>query len=232
MDKLEILPTSSLIQRLPDTTSTKIRIENILTLDEKFNDFLKILEPYKLKCIARNCSNFYYDKKENIDYERKETDAEHVCSTQKLSDYFLFTEEEFKDLDRLKVYELVLYHDDIEIDAWDKCMSDTEWRKNKSDNELSCLENLASKYPKKLQNRLIELDTEYRNQLTLEAKFVNAVDKMDALVHELQYPKDRWPKWFTEESVRKWFQPHFEYSPTFMTYFENIMKYLKINNYF
>ena len=231
---MEILESDvhSLQQINPDTTGTKIQIENLLTLDENFNDLLKILELYKLKWVARNCSNIYHDSKENIDYNRKETDAEHICLTQKLCDYFLFTEEEFQYLDRLKVYELALYHDDIEIDAWDLCISNIEWRKNKSQNELACLENLASKYPTKLQNRLISLDTEYRNKITPEAKFVNAVDKMDALIHELQYPKDRGPKWFTEEVVRTVFQLHFEYSPTFMQYFENIMKYLKINNYF
>ncbi len=232
---MEILETCvlALKQINPDTTSTKVKIENLLTLNEDFNDFLKILEFYKLKCVARNCKNFYHDSKENIDYERKETDAEHICSLINLADYFIFNYPEFSSLDRLKVYDLIKCHDDLEIITEDTCISDETWKETKKKSEEEALPIFIESIPKNLKNRTLDLINEYKAWITLEAKFVKAVDKIDALVHELQYPKDRWDETtFTEKNVRKWFQPSLEYSPTLLKYFENIMKYLKINNYF
>lgn len=216
----------------PDITNIKVKIENLITLDENFNDFLKILELYKLKCVARNCSNFYHDTKENKDYERKETDAEHISSLINLADYFIFSETEFNNLDRLKIYDLIKCHDDPEIITEDTCISDEAWKEIKKKSEDEAIPILIGKLPEKLKQRRLKLINEYREWITPEAKFVKAVDKIDALIHELQYPKDRWPKWFIEKNVRKRFQPSLEYSETLMGYFENIIKYLNINNYF
>lgn len=212
--------------------NTKKELNETIMLDENFEDFLKIIETYKLKKVARNCSNFYHDSKEKIFYKRKETTAEHIYSWLKLADYFLYSEKEFSALNQLKVYELFMYHDDVEIETEDTCISQTKIRENKDKNERGALPILANKYPEKLWDRLIKLDTEYRNMKTPESKFAHAIDKMDALVHEIQYPQDRGPKWFSEENVRKRFQPTFEYSPIFMKYFESMIIYLKTNNYF
>ncbi|EKE30206.1 MAG: hypothetical protein ACD_2C00027G0019 [uncultured bacterium (gcode 4)] len=197
-----------------------------------FWDFLQILETYKLKQVARNCSNFYHDSKENIYYSRKETTAEHVYSTLKLADFFLFSEKEFSGLDRLRVYSILLYHDDIEIETEDTCISDTEKRKTKSEEEIAKVPILAAKYPKIISKIFSESDDEYRTNLTSEANFAHAIDKMDALVHELQYPADWGPKWFTRDNVIKWFRPSFEHSPTFLRYFDAILRFLEENHYF
>jgi putative hydrolase of HD superfamily len=197
-----------------------------------FNDFLKITETYKLKEVSRSCSNFYDCEKENVRHERKETTAEHVYSCLKLADYFLSTEKEFSKLDRLKVYELLMYHDDIEIDTEEISISEREKRENKEALEKAALPILASKYPEKLKEKLIIMDSEFREERTLESKFAHSVDKMDALVHELKYPEDWGPKGFGEKNVRDWFQPAFEHSSTFSEYFENIITYLKENGHF
>lgn len=203
-----------------------------LLSNEALTEFLKILETYKLKQVARNCSNFYHDSKEWIDYQRKETTAEHVYSSLKLADYFLYSEEEFSTLDRLKIYSLLMYHDDVEIETEDTCISQVEKRKSKNIEELHAVPILAAKYPKVIWKIFSDYDAEYRNNSTPEAKFVHAIDKLDALVHELQYPQDWGPKWFTQDNVIKWFQPSFEYSPTFMAYFRTILNFLEKNNYF
>jgi len=197
-----------------------------------FKDFLKIQELYKLKEVARNTSNFYYSQREDIQYERKETTAEHVFSSLKLADYFLSTEKEFENLDRLKVYELLMYHDDIEIDTEEISISERDKRKNKENIELKALPKLANKYPKKLKNKLLKMDNEFRELKTQEFKFAHAIDKMDALIHELKYPQDWAPKGFDEKNVKEWFQPSFEYSSTFLKYFKQIIEYLKKNVHF
>ncbi|HBA45105.1 TPA: hypothetical protein DCZ31_03970 [Patescibacteria group bacterium] len=165
-------------------------MEKLLVIDPDFEDLYRILTVYGLKKVARNCSNFYHDDKENIDYERKETTPEHVFSCLKLADFFLFSEEEFADLDRLRVYELLHYHDDIEIKTKDTCISKEAERIDKNERELMAIPILAAKYPRKLQARFIALDKEHREAKTKEGKFSQAVDKMDALIHELEYPQD------------------------------------------
>ncbi|MCK4429211.1 MAG: HD domain-containing protein [Candidatus Aenigmarchaeota archaeon] len=197
-----------------------------------FEDFLKVLESYKLKQISRNCSNFYYCEKEDVKHKRKETTAEHIYSSLKLADYFLLTEKEFSQLDRLRVYELLMYHDDIEIDTKDVCISNREERKYKNEKEVEALPGLASRYPSKLGEKLLKRDSEFRERKTPESQFAHAVDKMDALIHELEYPQDWGPKGFDEKNVRVWFQHAFDYSPTFSKYFEYIIKYLNDKGYF
>jgi len=216
-----------------DFTENKNREDNlILNLsNKKYLVFLEILEMYKLKHIAKNCSNFYYDSKEDINYKRKETVAEHIYSSQKLADFFILNEKEFLKLDKLKILELLMYHDDIEILTQDTCISQEEKRKIKSIEETLLIPILSNKYPNIQKDKLLILDKEYRENITMESKFANAIDKMDALVHELQYPADWKFKWFTEENVIKWFQPSFEYSQTFMKYFQLILEFLRENDY-
>ncbi len=200
--------------------------------DKTFANFLKILVLYKLKQIPRNSSNQYHDEKEGVFYRRRETDAEHVYSSLRLADFFLTSETEFADLSRLRVYELIMYHEDVEIIARDTGISEIEKRKNKEKKEREALKILHPRYPAHLDDKLILLDAEYRERHTEESKFAKGIDKLDALVHELQYPTDWGPKGFDEKNVRAWFQPAFEYSPTFMAYFEKIIEHLNQNGYF
>ena len=187
---------------------------------------------YELKTIPRNSSNNYYDEKDKIFYERRETTAEHVYSCLRLADYFLTTEPEFIDLDKLKVYEILLYHDDIEIITRDIGISQRKSRINKENQELEALPILYKKIPLELNKKLIMLDNEYREKHTQTSKFASGIDKMDALVHEIQYPNDWSPKGFNERTVREWFEPTFKYSSTFMNYFEKLVQQLDNNGYF
>lgn len=198
----------------------------------KFNNFLQILELYKLKQIPRNSSNHYDDEKDGMSYQRRETTAEHVYSCLRLSDFFLSTESEFSNLDRLRVYELIMYHDDVEIITRDTGISERKKRERKEEQETAAVSILYRRLPTGLDQKLLDLDGEYRLKVTDESKFANAVDKMDSLVHEFQYPLDWGPKGFDEKNVRNWFQPAFEYSFTFMKYFETTIQYLDSHGYF
>jgi len=198
----------------------------------ELEDFLDILEAYKLKEVVRDSYNRYWDEKDEINYKRRETTAEHVYSTLKLADFFLTKEEEFADLDRLHVYELLMYHDDVEILTRDVGISQRGEREDKEKEEREALPQLADSYTNVLGDKLMWLDSEFRAKETEEAKFANAVDKMDSLVHELDYPQDWLPKGFDEDHVRKWFRPAFDYSPTFKNYFEGLMQYLNEQGHF
>lgn len=216
-------------------------LEWISTFKDKYLDyinpslqnFLRMLTVYEIKTISRNCSNHYFCEKTQEHIERKETSAEHVTSCLKLADFFLLTEEEFFHLSRLEVYDILLYHDDIEILGDDTCISDRKWRQRKDLLETELLPCLASQYPEKMWEKLMKLDNEYRNGQSEEVLFAKAIDKLDSLIHELKYPQDWWPiKNFDERNIREWFQPAFEFSPTFMKYFEDLISFLRKNKYF
>lgn len=200
-------------------------------MTDELKELLKVCELYKLKEVSRNNSNFYFCPRANIEYRRKETTAEHVYSCLKLADYFLSTKD-FSDLDRLKVYELLMYHDDIEIDTEDVCISNRERRKTKDEEERLALPGLAARYPDVLKEKLIEMDTEFREYQTAESKFAHVIDKLDAFMHELKYPKDWGPRGFVEETVREWYGPPFSQFPAFARIFEELIKYLEGNGYF
>lgn len=198
----------------------------------QFANFLQVLEFYKLKQIPRNSTNSYHDEKDNVSYQRRETTAEHVFSCLRLADFFLTTEPEFASLNRLKVYELLMYHDDVEIVTRDVGISDREKRSYKEKAELEAIPILSQRLPDGLDKKLLEMDKEYRSKISSESKFANGIDKWDSLVHEFQYPLDWGPKGFDEKNVRAWFQPSFEHSPTFMKYFEVTIHHLESQGYF
>lgn len=200
--------------------------------NDKFNNFLKITEFYKLKQTPRVSSNHYYDEKDSIFYKRRETTSEHVQSCIKLADYFLLMEPEFLKLDNLKVLRLLSYHDDVEIETKDVGIAEIEKRINKEKEEFAAILILAKKVPKGMDYILKKYDAEFRSGITEESKFALTIDKLDSLVHEFAYPKDWGPKGFDEMFTRKLFQKPFEYSPTFKDYFETMMTYLRKNKYF
>ena len=148
---------------------------------QNFSEFLKVYNTYKLKGVVRNLINSYYDEKDNIEYSRYETDAEHVYSALKLADFFLTNEPEFKDLDRLHCYELLMYHDDVEIITRDVCIFDIEARKTKEIEELNSIPELAKLYPKNISDKFIRLDKEARELITKESIFAKSIDKLDGI---------------------------------------------------
>jgi putative hydrolase of HD superfamily len=198
----------------------------------QFNEFLKVLELYALKKIPRNSTNEYFDEKDKVSYRRRETTAEHVYSSLRLADYILTVEKEFALLHRLTVIDLLLYHDDTEAETGDTGISERDKRGSKNLEELAAIPLLAKRYPHMLDSKLVQLDREYRLARTPEAMFARAIDKMDALTHELQYPEDWGPKGFDEKNVRDWFQQAFSYSMTFTNYFEALVSHLRENGYF
>lgn len=143
----------------------------------KFNDFLKITEFYKLKKNPRNSSNHYHDEKDGQFYKRRETTSEHVQSCGKLVDYFIFNEREFSNLDRMRVHDLLNYHDDVEIITRDAGISEREEREEKKKLELEARVILSKKIPNKMQEFYLLCDQEYRDRKTDVSLFANAVDK-------------------------------------------------------
>lgn len=158
--------------------------------------------------------------------DRRESSAEHSWSCMILADYFLNKTK--KKLDRLKVYELLMYHDLVEIEAGDVPIHHR--REGKHEKEYKAMEELKDQIPKELKQKFINLFLEFEGKKTSEAKFARAIDKLDATLHELDYKKD-WKGW-TEEMVRGYNDHYFEEFPEIKSFHEELLKFVKEQGYY
>lgn len=159
---------------------------------------------------------------------RKESSAEHSWSCLLLADYFLETTS--LKLGKLKVLELLVYHDLIEIEAGDVPLSQQAARQGKEKNEWEALKKLKPKLPKALQEKFENLFNEFEACETMEAKFARAIDQIDAVIHEMDYKED-WKGWtadFLREKKGRYFEPF----PEIKEAFEKIISEMEKEGYF
>ena len=206
--------------------------------NQKMDQLHKLRKLYRLKNIERA----------NSVLSRKESSAEHTWSCLLLADYFLSQvknsqikaskdksnqdKDQTKDkkLDRLKIYELLLYHDLIEIEAGDIPIHHVEERKHKQEKEQKAFASMKKQFPEVLKEKFSHLFQEFEDQKTPEAKFARAVDRIDALIHELDYKKD-WKGW-NEAKVRQFYQEEIKDVPIIKAAFEQILSYAREQGYF
>lgn len=161
--------------------------------------------------------------------KRKESPAEHSWSCLILADYFLSTMKN-AGLNRLRVYELLMYHDVVEIEAGDVDLLNEQERKHKKEREQQAAHVLKEHFPAVLRQKFIDLFCEYENGETPEARFARAIDALDAEIHELDYKED-WAGW-TEAFLRRKKGPLLKEFPYLYEVFEEIMAFLKKEKYF
>ena len=160
--------------------------------------------------------------------ERKESSAEHTWSALILADYFLSIMD--NSLDRLKVYELLMYHDVVEIETGDIPVHHIEKRVNKKEEEKAAAHILKEHIPPALKDKFIKLFEEFEDGETPEAKFAKAIDSLDALIHFLDY-KEAWKGW-TEEMVREFHGKKIIHFPETKEAFEKMLEYCRENGFF
>ena len=154
---------------------------------------------YRLKNVERS----------NSVNTRKESPAEHSWSCLVLADFFMSRLASNKNyrLDRLKVYELLIYHDLVEIETGDVCLSDELRRKGKHEREHAAMQKLKKKLPN--GDKIKKIFDEFEQGKTKEAQFARAIDALDAQIHEMDYKKD-WKGWsaqFLIDKKRDYFEP-------------------------
>lgn len=161
--------------------------------------------------------------------DRKESSAEHSWSCLLLADFFLSKLD--LNLDKIKVYELLIYHDVLEVESGDRPLQPniTLILHNQKDEDFF-LEKLQKQLPRHLRNKFLSLYKEFKEQKTREAKFAKLIDSLDPIIHELDY-KDDWVDWsknfFIEEKLK-----YFKEFPELIPIFNEILDYLIKNNYF
>lgn len=93
-------------------------------------------------------------------------------------------------LDRLKIYEHLMYHDLVEIESSDTPLHPEMSSVGKEEREQKAFKLLKEEIPLSLKEKYISLFHEYEERKTLDAKFAKVIDALDAVMHELDYKKD------------------------------------------
>ncbi|MGV8169303.1 MAG: HD domain-containing protein [Candidatus Nanoarchaeia archaeon] len=153
---------------------------------------------------------------------RKESPAEHTWSTLILADYYL--EKVQQKLDRTKVYELLIYHDLVEIHAGDNPLHPHMKRKDMISEEKKVAEQLRKELPKELGEKFYKLFLEFEEEKTPEARFCKAVEVFDPMIHEIDYKKD-WKGWtgkFLLDKKLKYFEDFPEIKQDFLDLVEEM----------
>ena len=95
---------------------------------------------------------------------------------------------------------------------------------------MSMMMRLKEDFPEMMKEKVWDLFVEFEDKKTKEARFAKAIDKIDAMVHELDYKK-RWKGW-TEEAVRNLYGKGLEEFPELQEVLDKTMKYCAEKGYF
>lgn len=159
---------------------------------------------------------------------RKESTAEHSWSCMLIADILL----EYIDepLNRLRVYEYLLYHDVVEVYAGDAKFNNPKEIRLKDEKEMASMKKIVSILPN--PKRYIKIIEEYENRESREAQFAKAIDCLDACVKNLNDDKKSNSDGFTEELIRTKYIPHVSKFEFTQDLFETLMNKLKEQNKF
>ncbi len=150
---------------------------------------------------------------------RKESSAEHSWSCILIADIlFDFLEEP---LDRMKVFEYLLYHDVVEVYAGDAKFNNQEEMKMKKEKEETAFKRIVSFIPN--NERFSRIITEYESRETKEAQFAKAIDCIDSCVRNLNDNRKAGENNFSEESIRKKYLPYVSKFKITLKLFEALM---------
>lgn len=182
-----------------------------------------IKEIYKFRVFNKLKSVY---RKNSVDL-RKESSSEHSWSCLLLADFFL-SKMELR-IDKIKVYELLMYHDILEIELGDTPLQPNTTVDDKKTEE-DALNKLCKQLPSHLNVKFLSLFKEFKEQKTREAKFAKLIDSLDPIIHELDYKEDwkDWSKDFFVQEKSKYFKDFQDLMPIF----NELLDYLTENNYF
>lgn len=142
-----------------------------------------IIEADKLKQIYRQ--NILLDK------SRRETDAEHSWHLA-LMVILLSEHVSHKDVDILRVMKMVIIHDIVEIDAGDTYCFDTEACMDQNSREQKAAERLFGMLPIDQADEFKNLWEEFEEQVTPEARFAGALDRLQPLLLHCNTEGESW----------------------------------------
>lgn len=142
--------------------------------------FIKEID--KIKYIQRRTKLFNSDRREN--------DAEHswhlAMMALVLSDYA------DTKVDVLKVLQMVLIHDIVEIDAGDTFLYDQHKSHDNTDEELKSAQRIFGMLPKEQAEAFIEIWREFEEGNSIEARFARSMDRLEPLLQNASNEGGTW----------------------------------------
>lgn len=161
-----------------------------------------------------------------IGLDRRENDAEHSFSIATMGIIF---QDYAGDVDIDKCIRMLLVHDLVEIDAGDTFAYDTEGYKDKAEREQKAAERIYGILPGELGEDLKRLWIEFDECKTPEAKYANAMDRLQPVINNIYNDGGTWLEYKVSwESFLKRMEPIKDFNDEIYNYvLENAKKYFK-----
>ena len=150
--------------------------------EDLLNQIAFIKEIDKVKYIQRKTKLFNSDRNGN--------DAEHSWHLALMA--IVLAEHSNEPIDVLKVVKMVLIHDIVEIDSGDVFIYDSEKNHCNTDEERLAANRIFGLLPKKQAEELIAVWEEFEAGETNEAKFANAMDRLEPLLQNTSNNGGTW----------------------------------------
>jgi len=148
-----------------------------------------------------------------IGTDRHENDAEHSWHLAMMA-ILLAEYAESESVDILKVLKMVLVHDLVEIYAGDTYCYDEEGAKDKIERETRAADRIFAMLPDDQSREMRALWDEFEDMITPEARFANALDRLQPLLLNYHSGGETWQKYrVTSDRVLKRAQPVAEHMP-------------------
>ena len=141
-----------------------------------------LIEADKLKSVIRRTPL--------VDLSRRENSAEH--SWHLVLVIMVMREYGAKDIDWMRVMEMVTVHDLVEIDAGDVSAYDTDGLAAKAAREQVAADRIFGLLPPDQRDRFRHLWDEFEAHATPEARFANAVDRLQPLLQNSHASGGSW----------------------------------------
>lgn len=125
-----------------------------------------------------------------LDESRKENDAEHSWHFAMFA--MILVEYATEPVDLLKVIQMALVHDLVEIDAGDTFLYDVAGNKNKAEREEKAAERIFGLLPDDQRIELRALWDEFEKKETPEARFAGAMDRLHPFLHNIYTDGKAW----------------------------------------
>ncbi len=127
----------------------------------------------------------------------KESDAAHSFQLAMIASVLL---PDFGELDELKCIKIALYHDLVEIFAWDTYFLDKENKRTKNEREKKSLDKLESVLWKENFKDFKKLIIEYEEKSSKEALFIYQLDKLQPIIQIYLW---WWIEFHTYKAIKK-----------------------------
>lgn len=159
--------------------------ESIMTIERLKQQLNFIVEIDRLKQVFR--------KARLLDKSRYENDAEHSWHQAMMA--IILQEHANEKVDITRVVKMNLIHDIVEIDAGDTFAYDTKGYEDKEEREEAAAQRIFGLLPQEQFDEVYQLWKEFEACETPEAKFANALDRFQPLLHNYYTEGYTWKKY-------------------------------------